>query len=336
MFVLSSLLWSFGLAVAGVGITLHYARHHGLVDVPNQRSSHSTPTPRGGGIALVGAVFGVTLWRLWRVPSAGVLAWVFLGVAALILTAAGWLDDRQSVPVRVRLPIHLLCGLAVAVLVNELAPVPGPLNLAWLALCIVWTVASINIVNFMDGIDGMVAVQGVVFGAYLYVLLPEGMPGATFGVILSSACLGFLVWNWPRAKIFLGDVGSGPLGLFFAIGGVFALEGAPLPLVFLPLFPLFFDSLITMILRFRRGETLTSAHRSHLYQRAANGGAGHAMVTMAYGVVAAIGALVALAVRNAAHGGRHRCLCSGGDHRLEARRHPLPPEFLSLERCSVF
>src|SRR5205823_5721319 len=147
-----------------------------------------------------------------------------------------WLDDRRRMSIAVRLPLHLLCGLAVAFLVNQAAPMPGILNLAWLAWWIFWTAASINIVNFMDGIDGMVASQGVVYGIFLYGLAPTHLPGR-FGLVLASACLGFLVWNWAPSKIFMGDVGSGPLGLLFIIGGTLALEDAPSVLVFLPLFP---------------------------------------------------------------------------------------------------
>jgi UDP-N-acetylmuramyl pentapeptide phosphotransferase/UDP-N-acetylglucosamine-1-phosphate transferase len=160
-----------------------------------------------------------------------------------------------------------------------------------------WTAASINIVNFMDGIDGMVACQGIVYGIFLYALLPPDIFGSRFGLLLAAACFGFLLWNWAPAKMFMGDVGSGPLGLFFVIGGALALAGARTALVFLPLFPLYLDALVTLIRRFHRHEKLTDAHRSHLYQRMANGGLGHALVTSAYAFAATAGALVALSVR---------------------------------------
>ena len=291
--------WAFALCVLGVGLALAYSRWAGLVDVPNQRSSHRAPTPRGGGIALVGSVVAVACYELARVGSPPRHALAALGAALILLTAVGWLDDHRSMPVTVRLPLHLTCGVAVALLVNELVPLPGVINIVWLAWWVVWSVASINIVNFMDGIDGMVASQGFVYGLYLFALVPSAFFGSRFGLILAGACLGFLAWNWAPARMFMGDVGSGPLGLFLVIGGALALTGASGVLVFLPLFPLFFDALATLVLRFRAGEQITQAHRSHLYQRVANSGVGHALVSIGYAMAAAIGAIVALSTREA-------------------------------------
>jgi glycosyltransferase WbpL len=290
---------AFGLSAAGGGLALHYTRRVGLFDVPNQRSSHTTPTPRGGGIALVGAVMAVALPDLTPSAQRSLFVYVALLAAVVSLILLGWLDDRGSIRVGVRLGVHFVCGTAVALLVNEIAPLPGPMNIAWLALWAFWSIASINIVNFMDGVDGMIAAQGLIYGIFLFALLPNDTRAGRFGLILAGACLGFLIWNWAPAKMFMGDVGSGPLGLFFAIAGAFALEGAPPALIFLPLFPLFLDALLTLLLRIRRGEKVTDAHRSHLYQRLANGGWGHAPVTSVYALGASIGAVIALSVRNA-------------------------------------
>ena len=292
-------LSAFTLSALAAGAVLLYARKAGIVDIPNQRSSHRVPTPRGGGIAMVTSVIGVGLYVAQRsdeVPK-GSLAIVVLSLIAL--TLVGWRDDRGSLPVSLRLPVHLACGVAVCILVNTVAPSSGPLNLVWLAWWIMWTTASINIVNFMDGIDGIVAFQGIVYGIFLFALLPTEYFGARFGLILAAACLGFLVWNWAPAKIFMGDVGSGPLGLFFSVGGALALRGAPAVLAFLPLFPLFLDALLTLVIRYRRGERLMEAHRSHLYQRLANNAFGHAAVSAWFALAAAIGALVALSVKDA-------------------------------------
>jgi UDP-N-acetylmuramyl pentapeptide phosphotransferase/UDP-N-acetylglucosamine-1-phosphate transferase len=288
---------AFVLSTLGVGLTLLYARRIGLLDVPNERSSHSRPTPRGGGIALVIAVLVITAVELTQLGSKNSSLFAFLAATLFLLAVVGWLDDRGSLPIAVRLPAQIACGIAVAFLVNEIAPFPVPLNILWLAWWAFWTVASINIVNFMDGIDGMVASQGLVYGLFLFAAVPGGLIGSQFGLILAGACAGLLLWNWAPAKIFMGDVGSGPLGLFFVIGGALALEGMYAALVFLPLFPLFFDALITIILRARHGERLTDAHRSHLYQRLANSGYGHALVTSIYALAAAIGAVIALFAR---------------------------------------
>lgn len=293
------LVGAFGISLAGVGLALLYARRAGLLDIPTQRSSHSVPTPRGGGIALVSAVLAVSAHELARLNQRPWPMFLPLLGAVTALTFVGWMDDRGSIRVAVRLIVHVLCGVAVAVLVNEIAPSSGVINIVWLGWWMFWTVASINIVNFMDGIDGMVATQGIVFGVFLFTLLPNSTLPSRFGLILAAACLGFLVWNWAPAKMFMGDVGSGPLGLFFVIGGATALEGALPALVFLPLFPLYLDAVLTLIIRFRRGERLTDAHRSHLYQRLANGGWGHAPVALIYACAASVGAIVAELVNGA-------------------------------------
>lgn len=292
-------LGAFVISVAGVGLAFWYARRAGLLDMPNHRSSHSVPTPRGGGIALVSSVVAVASYEVWPIGRASLPVFLVLLGAIAALAVVGWKDDRGSVGVAIRLGVDLVCGFAVALLVNQIAPLPGLLNIAWLAWWVFWTVASINIVNFMDGVDGMIASQGIVYGIFLFALRSGPTLGGRFGLILAAACLGFLVWNWAPAKMFMGDVGSGPLGLLFVIGGALALAGAPATLVFLPLFPLFLDALLTMLIRFRRGERLTDAHRSHLYQRLANGGYGHARVTSIYALAASIGAVVALLVKDA-------------------------------------
>jgi UDP-N-acetylmuramyl pentapeptide phosphotransferase/UDP-N-acetylglucosamine-1-phosphate transferase len=292
-------LTAFAISLEGVRLALSYARHAGLVDVPNHRSSHSVPTPRGGGIAIVCSVLAVGAYEAARMGGGlwPVLLVVLTAIAGLAFI--GWKDDQGSVHVGRRLGIHLICGVAVALLVNEIAPLAGALNVAWLAWWMFWTVASINIVNFTDGLDGMIASQGIVYGVFLFALPTGPALGGRFGLILAAACLGFIVWNWSPAKMFMGDVGSGPLGLFFVIGGALALQSAPPTLVFLPLFPLFLDALLTILIRLRRGERITDAHRSHLYQRLANGGYGHARVTSIYALAATIGALIALSVKDA-------------------------------------
>jgi len=290
---------AFFLSAIGVGVTFLYTRHTGLLDVPNYRSSHRVPTPRGGGIALVASVFVFGAYAFVQAPQFSAGKFALLAVAGMVLTLVGWLDDRKTIRVAFRLFVHLACGLAIAALVNEISPLPGWTNVLWLAWWVFWSVASINIVNFIDGIDGMIASQGIVYGLFIFSLMPFGSFGSSYGLILSGACLGFLIWNWPPAKMFMGDVGSGPLGLFFVVGGALALQSTKAILVFLPLFPIFLDALLTIVVRFRRGEDLTDPHRSHLYQRLANGGAGHARVTLAYGLFAAMGAVVAFSVKDA-------------------------------------
>lgn len=275
-----------------MGLTLLYAQRSGLMDVPNHRSSHSIPTPRGGGLGLVFAMLATLAYALYQI--AGPLK-IHMGIVILstaVLAWVGWLDDRGSMPVRFRLPVHIVCGITILILVNTAAPLQGFANFFWLLWWVFWTVASINIVNFMDGIDGIIGLQGVIYGIFLYALPGADPLPSIFGLILAAACAGLLLWNWAPAKIFMGDVGSGPLGMSFVIGGALAVRTAPAPLVFLPLFPLFIDALITLIRRLRRGENLVEAHRSHLYQRIATTKGRHAIVSLCYGLAASLGAAI--------------------------------------------
>jgi UDP-N-acetylmuramyl pentapeptide phosphotransferase/UDP-N-acetylglucosamine-1-phosphate transferase len=283
-----------------VGATVLYARRAGHLDVPNSRSSHSLPTPRGAGIGFVITVLILGTVLTTRVSPHSAIALRYAAAALALLAIVGWLDDRFSLSALPRLGVHILAAATVVLLVNRVAPLPGFANLPWLLLWGFWTVSSINIVNFMDGIDGMVGTQALVYGLFLYSLMPGGSLASLFGLMLAFSSLGFLIWNWAPARIFMGDVGSGPLGMILVVAGALAVAAGMSPLlVFLPLFPLFFDALATVIHRVRRGEKLTEAHRSHLYQRLVQGSIGHAAVSASYGVAAALGAVVAAILRPA-------------------------------------
>jgi Fuc2NAc and GlcNAc transferase len=274
-----------GLAFVLVGATRRYALRHQMLDHPGSRSSHARPTPRGGGLGLVAAV-SFTLVAASRREIDAALVVALLGV---VLTALlGWLDDRHSLGVRVRLVAHIVAGLSLLPLALS-----TPSGSLWLAAVtalwwVFWTVSAINVVNFMDGIDGLIGSQALIFGAYLAFVASSGGVAQVSGLALAGASAGFLVWNWPPAKIFLGDVGSGALGLLFVLGGILLLRGGRVTLVeaYLPLYAIFLDATTTLVRRVRRGERLTEAHRSHLYQRLANGGWGHARVTLLYAGVA--------------------------------------------------
>jgi UDP-N-acetylmuramyl pentapeptide phosphotransferase/UDP-N-acetylglucosamine-1-phosphate transferase len=158
-------------------------------------------------------------------------------------------------------------------------------------------VSAINVVNFMDGIDGLIGSQLALYGAYVALLAPAGSVPALLGVAVAGASLGFLRSNWAPAAIFLGDVGSGAYGVLAVLAGLGLVSaGEPTTIVraYLPLFPLFLDATVTLVRRARAGERLATPHRSHLYQRLANGPWGHARTTLAYGAAAAIGCAVGL------------------------------------------
>jgi UDP-N-acetylmuramyl pentapeptide phosphotransferase/UDP-N-acetylglucosamine-1-phosphate transferase len=279
------------LSLVLVGLVRWVALRHDLLDHPNERSSHSVATPRGGGLGLVASFVCVVLTtgalngdRLALVCLAGLVA----------VAIVGWLDDRFGLSIVPRLAVHVLA----ACLVGAIA-VRGS---TWLVLTILlfamwtfWTISSINIVNFMDGINGLVASQVLVFGISLGLLLERSGTPAILPFALAGACAGFLPWNFPCARIFLGDVGSGTLGFAVAwLGAVAVREYGIDPVrVYLPILPLFADAATTMLMRWRDGEQLTMPHRRHLYQRLANSGLGHTRVTLLYAAAALAGALVA-------------------------------------------
>ena len=229
-----------------------------LLDQPNARSSHEIATPRGGGVVfvLVGSLLSLAL-------GAGTSAWIPLICCPLALV--GLLDDRYDLPAAWRYAAQV----ATAAVLVAIAGVPLPI---WaLPLVLVAVTAVINFTNFMDGLDGLVALCGVVLMASVG-LWP-----------VAGALLGFLAWNWSPAKVFMGDVGSTWIGAVFA--GMVLQQPGPWEAISLLLvgFPLLGDALICVLRRLRAGQPVFQAHRLHLFQRLQRGGWPHAKVSILYG-----------------------------------------------------
>jgi len=229
-----------------------------LLDQPNARSSHEIATPRGGGVVfvLVGSLLSLAL-------GAGTSAWIPLICCPLALV--GLLDDRYDLPAAWRYAAQV----ATASMLVTIAAVPLPI---WaLPLVLVAVTAVINFTNFMDGLDGLVALCGVVL-----------MASAGLWPV-AGALLGFLTWNWSPAKVFMGDVGSTWIGAVFA--GMVLQQPGPLEALSLLLvgFPLLGDALICVLRRLRAGQPVFQAHRLHLFQRLQRGGWPHARVSILYG-----------------------------------------------------
>ncbi|WAR43800.1 MraY family glycosyltransferase [Methylomonas rapida] len=271
------------VAVVLTGLIRFYALSNQVLDIPNQRSSHTVPTPRGGGLAVVLAfTFAMLILFLKGLADDDVLSALS---GALLVAGIGFMDDHGHVPARWRFLIHLLAsGLAVGFLHGFpllLLPAPvdvlmqrGMIDLGWFGytlgvLLLVW---FLNLFNFMDGIDGIAASESVfVSGAlagYLYYLDRFSFLVA---ICLVAASLGFLLWNWPKAKIFMGDVGSGFLGLMLGILILMAAKQAAVLLYCgLILFGIFIvDASYTLGFRFFSGQKWYDAHCSHAYQHAA-------------------------------------------------------------------
>jgi UDP-N-acetylmuramyl pentapeptide phosphotransferase/UDP-N-acetylglucosamine-1-phosphate transferase len=290
--MLERMLWPATLSALGsfvlVGVVRRIAIRHEVLDHPTERSSHAVATPRGGGLALMFVALTLCVWRALQ-PSASLVLVPLAGATAV--SVVGWLDDRRGLSVRVRLAVHVIAALGVGLLIISGDPFSWVL-FGWWAF---WTVTSVNLVNFMDGINGLVASQVAVFALSL-ALFPGVDTYAPFAaMVVAAACIGFLPWNFPRARIFLGDVGSGGLGYLVPLLALLTMRSGDVDIVraHLPLFPLFGDAVWTIVRRWRRGERLTQPHRSHLYQRMANGGMGHTVVTALYTTAAVVGALAA-------------------------------------------
>jgi UDP-N-acetylmuramyl pentapeptide phosphotransferase/UDP-N-acetylglucosamine-1-phosphate transferase len=282
-------LWA-GCCVLTAALTwaaILYARRAGLIDAPGERRSHVQATPRGAGISIVVVMALACVSLFFHGELAGIDA--SLAVAGLALVAVpGWIDDHRSLPVWPRLLAHGLAAACVAVLAWRMSHLPAHAGLAFLA-----TLALINIWNFMDGINGLAATQAAL-AACGFAALAWPSAWAVLAVCLSASALGFLPFNFPRARIFLGDVGSGSLGYLVALFGVLTLPVAGWSLaVLLPVTAFGIDAGFTLSRRMLAGERWWTPHASHAYQRLARR-LGHPFVTYAYGAFTACAVLVML------------------------------------------
>ena len=292
--VLFTAVGAFLVSVVLTGVMRGVALSYGVIDTPNSRSSHTQPTPRGGGASIVLALIGslLLLSGLGVVDTDLLLAVAGGGAAVAIV---GFIDDRRGVAASVRLVVHLGAAVWALAWLGGLPPMQigdEAVSFGWFgyvlgALGIAW---SINLFNFMDGIDGIAGAEAafVAGGASVLALLGGGTGGVpASSLALAASAIGFLVWNWPPARIFMGDVGSGFVGYAIA---VFALasagEGSGSLLVWLTLGGVFFvDATVTLIRRARRRERLSESHRTHAYQWLSRRWGSHRSVTLAMIVV---------------------------------------------------
>jgi Fuc2NAc and GlcNAc transferase len=329
-------LVAFLASAALSALVRRYALSHALLDIPNERSSHSMPTPRGGGIAIAIVVL-VGLGVLASLHLIGPrVAIAFVG-GGLLVAAVGWLDDHHEVRPSLRLVTHMAAaGWTVAWLggMPHLTVSTGAAHLGvggtlLAMLGIVWLT---NLYNFMDGIDGLAAAEAfVVASAGALLLAGRQPPLALVALLVAAAAGGFLVWNWPPARLFMGDVGSGFLGYTFG-GLALASENAralPALLWLLLLGPFFIDATVTLLRRMARGERWYAAHRAHAYQRAVQAGWSHRQVTLVVaGVSAGLAAACLAIVREHSSLLYLVALAAGGLGALYAaveRSCPMPP-----------
>ena len=274
------LLGSFLLSAFVTWLSIHYAQRRDLIDHPGQRRSHSQPTPRGGGIGIVVAAaifFAAPLFAIYA-GVIGTAAATLLGLFSV--AAVGWWDDHFGLGAVPRLIVH---GLAASALAFSVFGQDGAVAMVAFALATAW---SINLHNFMDGINGILAMQAIfVFGVLGCLGHHYAQPAYAMPVwAAAAASLGFLPFNFPRAQVFMGDVGSGALGFLIAaaigIGIDFGLLIPSEALILVSAFVI--DASCTLASRILSGRRWYSAHREHLYQWLARD-LSHARVVVLYG-----------------------------------------------------
>lgn len=287
---------AFAGSVAATWLVRGWLEQRRVLDAPGTRSLHRTATVTGGGVAI--AIVMLVLWVFLLPAEHGPGPALLVPVVAL--TLVGLMDDIHNVPWRQKLVLQLV----VAVVIVAIA---GPftrlelfgliIDAAWLnlAFTLFWVVALVNIYNFMDGIDGLAGGYGAICACVLGVwFVLSGAGGlALFMYGLMAACLGFLVWNWAPARIFLGDAGSMMLGGTLAVAGLIGQRDYDIPVgAFALLFAVFIgDTAFTLARRALRGAPLWQAHKEHLYQRAVQTGMSHASVA---GKVLLISAIISV------------------------------------------
>ena len=296
-------LVSFILAGVGAWVVARFAYRWGMVDIPSDRSSHTQPIPKGGGIGILAAFVLSSL--LLNIPSG---FWLPVTVLALI----SFYGDRFELSLRCRLPVQLGAALVFLstglfcdyhpALFLSIFPLSPLHSILWMLFLTVFIVGTANFFNFMDGINGIAAITGIVgFGLLaLYSFLSDrDSLFVVLSICISLSCLGFLPFNMPKAKVFMGDAGSILLGFVFA-GMVVWLSKSLLDFVCLAafLFPFYADELSTMAVRIRNGENLMRPHRKHLYQLLANEKRiSHWKISVGYGVLQAVVGIGALVLR---------------------------------------
>ncbi|WP_266168248.1 MraY family glycosyltransferase [Dyella subtropica] len=270
--VLASLL----VALFVVRGAIAYAHRRGMLDHPGQRRSHTIPTPRGGGIGIIIAVLLTAPWCLWLLPAAWSIAVTSaFALGTLMVAAIGWWDDHHSLPVLPRLGGQLTaCALFACALVAGVA------SWLWLPLLVLGGAWSINLHNFMDGIDGLLAQQALFVAVGLALLaMGGGQPALAVSIAcLAAATLGFWYYNRPRAAIFMGDVGSGTLGflLFAFIAMLWRVDWRLLWPALILSSSFVTDASLTLFSRFLKGRRWYTPHREHVYQWLVRSGMSHA------------------------------------------------------------
>jgi UDP-N-acetylmuramyl pentapeptide phosphotransferase/UDP-N-acetylglucosamine-1-phosphate transferase len=289
MIILLLSLLSSILAFFITGCSIDYLSQKSL-DIPNQRSSHQKPVPRGGGLGFILAFalsgFIANIWNYYRQETLIPISFADFGKIWLVLlplVIVGFIDDRQNVPAAVRYLVQLTAA-SITVICFGVIPLTIPFYLGAIvsiAVSLIAITATINFYNFIDGLDGLVAGVTAVQLAFISIYLQQPV-----FLLLAAALVGFLWWNWSPAKIFMGDVGSTVLGASVVMA---LIHGSQKPILawsaFTVLLSLIGDAIYTLMRRLLKKENIFQAHRTHLYQRLQQSGWSHDRVTITYTAV---------------------------------------------------
>lgn len=259
-------------------VILRIAIRFRLVNLPNERSLHEVPTPRIGGLAIVSTWYcGISiLFSLGKIDN----RLYYALMSGVILAIISLLDDILNLKPSFRLLIHFITALSAFLFLGNLRPLIIPsieINYPLLIypFAIVGMVWFINLFNFMDGVDGFASIEAIIISAILFYF-----SGNIVNVLLIACISGFLFWNWPKAKIFMGDIGSTQLGFILVVLGIYFHNQYQFSILnwIMLASPFWFDATLTLLRRWKRGEKLSQAHRKHAYQRIVQAGFSHLKV----------------------------------------------------------
>jgi len=283
----------FFLGLSGAWTLIRFGEQIGMMDLPNKRSSHKKQVCKGAGIGVLFAILVASFF--FKITH-------FLWFPALAISVASlWGGDRYQLTVKNRLFVHFGCSLYFLLFLSETIKMGGVFYLLSIPLAL-FIVGTSNFYNFMDGIDGIAGITGVIgflllanYGKRIY----ADPNYITFCICISASCIGFLFFNFPEAKVFLGDVGSILIGFVFSCLTILMAHSAMDFLVMAGfMFPFYIDEISTMVIRIKDRESLIIAHRRHLYQLLVNEIATpHWLVSLGYGIFQAIVGLSLIAVK---------------------------------------
>ena len=291
MKLLFLIILSLLLSSAGAYFIAKNGRRFKLIDYPNERSSHTTPIPKGGAIGMLLAFIFTGVF--FKIPQ-------YFLETIILYSILGFFADRFTLSSKFRLLIQFICGFFFLFMIG--LPILSFQNLILMGLLLIFIVGTTNIYNFMDGINGIAAITGIVgFGLLAFFSYQHGINDITnvISLCIVFSCIGFLPYNVPRAKVFMGDVGSALLGSSFACLAIITSRSI-LDFVCICsfLFPFYADEIITMYVRLHNKENLLQAHRKHFYQFLANSlKIKHWKISVAYGFAQGIIGIIVILLR---------------------------------------